>query len=140
MKSRSEVRQKLKQAQFRHVKRVLRETFPEGEDWPAEEVARIKDHYREFFLSASLHEVAHRFPDVAALLWVLDERPEDSWAPNGSMVGSMGGVLLWADTDEEAGYARSLIERIMEEAVRNPSPPDPQLPAVKQSWWQRIFG
>lgn len=137
MRDASEIRQKIKQAQFRHVKRILRQRFTPNGEWPKDEVTEIKEEYREFFLSNPIHEIAKEFPDVAALMWVLGEHPDEPLAPNGTMVGSMGGVLLWADTDEDADYARELIERVMEEALRDPSSmADP----VKKSWWQRIFG
>jgi len=139
MRSASEVRQKLKQAQFRHVKRILREQFPSDEDWPKTEVNEIKDQYREFFQETPLHQIASRFPDVAALMWVLEACPDEPLAPNGTMVGAMGGVLLWADTEEDAHTARDLIERVMEQASRcthTEASPDP----IKQSWFQRIFG
>lgn len=137
MRDPSEIRQKLKQAQYRHVKRILREQFSSNGEWPKKEVARIKQEYKEFFLNSPLHEIARDFPDVAALMWVLDQRPDEPLAPNGSMVGAMGGVLLWADTNEDADYARELIERVMEQALHTPPPtPDP----VKKSWWERIFG
>lgn len=140
MRGRSEIRQKLKQAQFRHVKKILRSRFSSKGEWPSQEVADIKEEYRCFFAEAPLHEIARDFPDVAALMWVLGERPDEPLRPHSTMVGAMGGVVLWADTEEDAAYAQSLIERVMEEALRSP----PSLPAhsepIRKSWWERIFG
>ena len=136
MRDASEIQQKLKQAKYRHVKRILRQRFPSNGDWPPDEVAQIKQEYREFWENSPLHEIARDFPDVAALMWVLDHRPDEPLAPNGSMVGAMGGVLLWADTDEDADYARELIEKVMNQALNVSTHPDP----VKKSWWERIFG
>jgi hypothetical protein len=137
MRDASEIQQKLKQAKYRHVKRILRQRFPSNGEWPPDEVAQIKQEYRELWQKAPLHEIARDFPDVAALMWVMgDQRPDEPLAPNGSMVGAMGGVLLWADTDEDAHYARELIERVMNQALTQTTHPDP----VKKSWWERIFG
>ena len=137
MRTRSAIQQKLKQAKYRHVKRILRDRFPRDQDWPKDEVEEIKAEYRAFFQEAPLHEIARDFPDVAALMWVLQEQPDQALAVNGTMVGAMGGVLLWADSDEDAHYARELIERVMAQALHTP-PRDPD--PVKKSWWQRIFG
>lgn len=136
MRDASDVRQKLKQAQFRHVKRVLRRQFaaiPSGGEWPREEVEKTKAEYREFFATRAIHEIAREFPDVAALLWVLEDRPDEPLAVNGTLVGSMGGILLWADTDEDAHNARDLIERLAAEAAGPPS-------RATKSLWERIFG
>ena len=138
MRTRSEIHQKLKQAKYRHVKRILRDRFPRDQDWPKHEVEQIKDEYRAFFQEAPLHEIAREFPDVAALMWVLQDQPDQALAVNGTMVGAMGGVMLWADSHDEAEYARDLIERVMAQALQPPTVRDPD--PVKKSWWQRIFG
>ncbi len=138
MRTQSEIQQKLKQAKYRHVKRILRDHFPRDQDWPKEEVEEIKGEYRDFFQEAPLHEIARDFPDVAALMWVLQDQPDQALVVNGTMVGAMGGVTLWADTDNEAEYARDLIERVMAQALHPPAVQDPD--PVKKSWWQRLFG
>jgi len=135
MKDASEIQQKLKQAKYRHVKRILRGRFPSGQDWPKDEVEEIKAKYRAFFQEAPLHEIARDFPDVAALMWVLEDQPDQALAVNGTMVGAMGGVMLWADSDDEADAARSMIDKIVDAAVVSNTPAP-----VKQSWWQRLFG
>ena len=146
MRSEGSIRQKLKQAQYRHVKRVLSERFPPGEDWPREEVESIKSEYREFFSNSPVHIVAKDFPDVAALMWVLEDQPDNDLVVRGSLVGKMGGVLLWADSEEEARLARSMIDRIVEEATKPPAMVEPEvvepteIAPVKKSWWQRLFG
>lgn len=134
MRDASEIRQKLKQAQYRHVKRILRQRFPRGEDWPKAEVEEIKDEYRDFFQDAALHEIARDFPDVAALMWVLEEQPDQALVVNGTLVGSMGGVMLWADSDDEADQARVMIDKIVSTAVQTSEDDPPQ-----KSWWQRLF-
>ena len=143
MKSRAEIKQKVKQATYRHVKRVLRSRFAAGEDWPRDEVDQVKAEYKRFFETATIPEIAREFPDVAALLWVLDERSEQDLVVNGTLVGSMGGVMLWADTHDEAEEARVMIDRIVEAALHPKEEvhstvvdPDP----VSRSWWQRLFG
>jgi hypothetical protein len=140
MKGESEIRQKLKQAQFRHLKRILRSRFSSTGDWPPSEVAEIKEEHREFFSDAPLHEIARDFPDVAALMWVLNERLDEPLVAGGTMVGAMGGVVLWADTEEDAVYAQSLIERVMDEALGSPAALVPHLEPIRKSWWNRIFG
>ena len=137
MKSEGEVRRKIKQAQFRHVKRVLCGRFPPGEKWPKDEVEKIKAEYRDFFASSPIHVIAKDFPDVAALMWVLEDQPNHPLVVNGSLVGRMGGVMLWADSDDDAETARVLIDRVVDAATRDHT----QLPApIKKSWWQRLFG
>jgi hypothetical protein len=118
MRTQGDIRQKIKQAQFRHVKRILKSTLPKGEEWTREEVESIKDQYKEFFSSSPIHVIAKDFPDVAALMWVLDDHPECCLIPDGSIVGSLGGVILWADSESEAESARSTMESIINSAVQ----------------------
>ena len=164
MKSDSEIRRKIKQAQFRHVKRVLRSRFPPGEKWPKDGVEEVKAEYRDFFSNSPLHIIAKDFPDVAALMWALGDQPDQPLVVNGSLVGRMGGVMLWADSDEDADLARSMIDKIVDAATREPDPSEPKtlqingtqlhrsgtlvvpvlvgeadLEPVKKSWWQRLF-
>jgi hypothetical protein len=161
MKTEGQIKQKLKQAQFRHVKRLLRKRFPPGSGpWPEEEVRALKGEYREFFSTAPLPEIAQDFPDVAALLWILNGRPDEPLVPNGSLVGSLGGVMLWADGEAEAVTARALLDRVFEELLKPRIKPNTlvvggpdssfelplsngALPAqgqpVAQSWWKRWF-
>lgn len=142
MRDAGEIRQKIKQAQYRHVKRVLCSRFPPNEKWPKDEVEKIKAEYRTFFATSPIHVIAKDYPDVAALMWVLQEQPDQPLVVNGTLVGRMGGVMLWADTDDEADQARGLIDRMVEAATRDLEP-TPMLPAplpVKRSWWQRLFG
>ena len=73
--------------------------------------------------------------------------------------------MLWADSDEDADLARSMIDKIVDAATREPDPPEPMtlqteegrtliesgtrvvpvlvdetaLEPVKKSWWQRLF-
>jgi hypothetical protein len=166
VKTEGEIRRKIKQAQYRHVKRVLCSRFPPNEEWPKDEVDRIKAEYRDFFATSPIHVIAKDFPDVAALMWALGDQPDHPLAVNGSLVGRMGGVMLWADSDEDADLARSMIDKIVDAATREPDPPEPMtlqteegrtlieggtsvvpvpvgetaLEPVKKSWWQRLFG
>jgi len=119
MRTEGQILQKLKQAQYRHVKRVLIAHFKDvAGDWPSEEVDRIKSEYREFFANSPVHVIAKDFPDVAALMWVLKDQPEQVLVPNGSLVGKIGGVPLWADTEEQAILARDLIDHVFSEATK----------------------
>lgn len=123
MKTDGEIRQKIKQAQFRHIKRILRESMPEGEVWPRSEVENIKNHYKEFFSSAPVHVIAKDFPDVAALMWVLGDHPDCCLVVGGSLVGSLGGVFLWADSDQEGEVARSIIDNFVSSLVSSRQTP-----------------
>ena len=108
---------------------------------------QVKAEFREFFAQAPLHEIAREYPDVAALLWAAGARPED-WVPGATLVGKMGGISLWADTPEEAGQAREMID-LLAAAQRSAtdsqgSPESPSngsgIPsAAPQTWWQRWF-
>lgn len=169
MKTEGEIRRKLQQAQYRHVKKIMRTRFRQlGDgDWPTKEVDTIKSDYREFFSVSPVHVIAQQFPDVAALMWVLEDQPNQSLVVNGSLVGRMGGTMLWADSEEEASVAREMIDKIVEAATREPDPPEktsprtedgsilvesgtsvvpdltpglPILTPIKKSWWQRLFG
>lgn len=168
MKSEGEIRHKIQQAQYRHVKSVLCSRFPPGEDWPKDDVRRIKGEYRDFFSKSPIHVIAKDFPDVAALMWVLGGQPDQPLVVNGSLVGRMGGVMLWADSAEDADLARSMIDKVVDAATREPEPSEPSEPLtlqtedgrtlvesgtlvvpvlvdetalepVKKSWWQRLF-
>ncbi len=147
MREQGEIRQKLKQAQFRHVKRILDNYFSSDGDWPREEVESIKREYRELFTNSPVHVIAKDFPDVAALMWVLGDRPDQPLVPGGTMVGKLGGVVLWADTEEEANRVRSIIEKLVEASNNHPSPASPihemaptEQVGAKKSFWQRLFG
>jgi hypothetical protein len=131
MKGSGEIRQKLKQAQYRHLKRLLRKRLPTDEDWDRNDVQGIKKELREFFSAAPLHEIAQRFPDVAALLWVLAERDDEDLIPEGTLVGSLDGVFLWADTAEKADRARDVLDTLIEKTSENGIP--------KKSWWKELF-
>ena len=169
MKTEGEIRRKIQQAQYRHVKKILRTRFHhlgDGE-WPAKEVKGIKSDYKEFFSVSPVHVIAQQFPDVAALMWAVGDQQEHSLVVNGSLVGRMGGVMLWADSEEDANLAREMIDKIVDAATREPNPPEPttlqtedgrtlvesgtrvvpvltpelpMVPTVKKSWWQRLFG
>lgn len=136
MKSAGEIRQKIKQLQYRHVKRALCEKFPSGEDWPKDEVDDMKSQFREFFNNSPVQVISRDYPDVAALMWALEEQPDCTLMVDSTLVGRMGGVLIWADDGEDASVARSLIDRIVEAAESK----ERSLPVIRKSWWQRLFG
>lgn len=106
--------------------------MPADEDWDRDEVQKIKTEMREFFIAAPLHEIAQRFPDVAALLWVLAERNSEDLIPDGTLVGSLDGVFLWADTEEKANRAREVLDSLAEHTPVNGT--------SKKSWWRGLFG
>lgn len=47
---------------------------------------RLKGEFMEFLRTAPLADVAHRYPDIAALRWVLDQGVEDVVEPTVSLV------------------------------------------------------
>jgi hypothetical protein len=123
MKSPGEVRQKLKQVRYRHFKRLLLMSFPSGGgDWDGDEVSAKKDEIAKL-LSQPAPSLAREFPDLAALVWVLEE---DSPPTSGEtlLVGSLDGVLLWADTEEEASHVRHLLDTFAK---------------PKLSWWRNLL-
>lgn len=65
----------------------------------------IKDSLREFFETREVHEISVRFPDVAALLWVLEGEQEGDLLPGSSLVGEISGVEVWADSATQASHA-----------------------------------
>jgi|TARA_R110000824_G_scaffold48399_25_gene136756 hypothetical protein len=112
MRSEGEVRHKLKQVQYRHLKRALRKFFPSNEEWDREAVQKVKTQFKELLATSTIHEIAKDFPDVAALMWVLNEsgESEDTLVAGASLVGSLGGVFLWADTPEQATKVREILD------------------------------
>jgi len=114
MRNEGEVRQKLKQAQYRHLRRALRKFFPSNEEWDRDAVQKLKAQFKELMATSSIHDIAKDFPDVAALMWVLDENAvgEESLMAGASLVGSLGGVFLWADTPEQAAKARAILDAL----------------------------
>ena len=118
MRSEGEVRHKLKQVQYRHLKRALRKFFPSNEEWDREEVQKVKTQFKELLSTASIQEIAKDFPDVAALMWVLNESDvsEDTLVAGASLVGRLGGVFLWADTPEQASKAREILDSLAQES------------------------
>ena len=132
MRSRGDIKQKLKQASFRHLKRTLRQSLPPNEDWDPDEIAAIKAEFREFMAAAPVHEIARNYPDVAALMWVLseDDPVNGGLVPGATLVGSLDDVLLWADTPEEAGRAREVLDALAEKAGEG---------VQKTSWWKGLF-
>ena len=148
-----EIRQKLKQVRFRHLKREieyrLRVTAKNCvHNGPLEvrgetvgfcalkhivcDLAENKDHAAtcpnfglrsskeeikaEFqaLMDAPIHEIAAKYPDLAALTWVVGEGPATDLLPGSTLVGSVKGVLLWADTEAEAESAKSEIANLVE--------------------------
>ena len=49
--------------------------------------AEIKEEFDTFLSEASFGEIAYHFPDMAALLWVLEKTPEDhTFVPDGDLL------------------------------------------------------
>lgn len=68
---------------------------------------------KRFFKESPPSEIAAKYADVAALLWVLDgDRPE---MHDPCHAGTMGGFPIWADTPEAAMKVRAKIEDIVRE-------------------------
>jgi len=91
---------------------------PECPDFdPLHTKDEIKDSLKEFFQTRTVPEIAVRFPDVAALLWVLAE-DEDPQAgplfPEGQQLATLFGIDIWVDTPEEFEALREVSENIIE--------------------------
>ena len=153
IKDDGEIRQKLKQARFRHLKREIESRLRSTagnciHNIPLEvqgadvgfcalkhiicDVRERKDHAPtcpNFGLRASkeeikaefqalmdspIHEIASKYPDVAALTWVVGKDDTNDFLPGSTLVGSVKGVLLWADNEDEAGFAKTEIANLVE--------------------------
>jgi len=153
IKGDSEVRQKLKQVKFRHLKRELSErlqvaprncdhnkrlefegrevgfcslrqtlcTEEHGPDLSQDcldfSCRYNKDQIKEEFttvMESPIHEIAAKYPDVAALTWVLSENPVTDFLPGSTLVGSIQGVLIWADSESEATIASQQISSLVD--------------------------
>lgn len=153
IKADGEVRQKLKQVRFRHLKREIESRLrvtakncihnvplevrkaevgfcalkhvvcdlSEGKDHaptcPNFGLRSSKEEIKAEFqalMDAPIHEIAAKYPDLAALTWVVGEGPATDLLPGSTLVGSVKGVLLWADTEDEAESAKSEIASLVE--------------------------
>ena len=166
MKTRGQIAQKFKQAQYRHLKReierLLKRTAPncknnrtlslkigpvgvcsldcdvcdarfedrapECEDWdPRHEKDAIKASLKEFFQTRKVPEIAIRFPDVAALLWVLADDEEDPQAgpliPQGVSV-TLSGVQVWVDSEEEVRQVSQAVVDLAQKYAAEREPGD----------------
>lgn len=80
---------------------------PQCEKWdPRYDSGEVKESLRNFFQTRSVAEIAVRFPDVAALLWVLiedgaDDPQESVFFPGALLTDEFFGVELWVDHDEQ---------------------------------------
>ena len=153
IKADSEVRQKLKQVRFRHLKREIEsrlrvtarncihntslevrgagvgfctlkhvicdagERKDQAPDCPNFGIRSSKEEIKAEFqalMDAPVHEIAAKYPDLAALTWVVGEGPTTDLLPGSTLVGSVKGVLLWADTEDEAESAKTEIANLVE--------------------------
>lgn len=78
----------------------------------------VKKSLLDFFSNRSIPEIAVRYPDVAALLWVLDgevlegEEPtggREDYFPGSVLVGTYYGVQLWANSESDSQILRDAI-------------------------------
>lgn len=140
MRTPGQIWQKLKQVQYRHlkkeIKRLLKQTSRNckhqkmvetrggesgictldcaacdtwvdrasdcGQWEPKYTASGVKESLKEFFRTRKVPEIAVRFPDVAALLWVLEEEGQDGpLLIDGYRTASLYGMDLWVDTKED---------------------------------------
>ena len=134
MKSAGEVAQKLKQARFRHIKRVLAKAVRTSPDLSDAAKDNLKKELEKTFEGASVSTIAPLYPDVAVLMWVLSDSvdTEDSLMPGATLVGSLGGIPLWADTPEEAVQAQHHLDRLVDRLQEIEG-------EVSKPWWKRAF-
>ncbi len=110
-----------------------------GKFTPAHGKEEVKQSLQDFFNLRSVHEIAVRFPDVAALLWVLDgETPEgeeispsksrEEYFPGGVLAGTFYGIQIWVNSEQDAQDFRRWVEEqvslvgkssLLEERCRN---------------------
>lgn len=88
---------------------------------PAHSKEEVKQSLQDFFSRRSVHEIAVRFPDVAALLWVLEgevledeqtPRPEsgEEYFPGGILAGNLHGKQIWVNSEQDAQYFMRWVE------------------------------
>lgn len=82
----------------------------------------VKKSLQDFFSLRTIPEIAVRYPDVAALLWVLDgeelegeELPggREDYFPGSILGGTYNGVKVWVDSEEEAKNFTSSIQNMV---------------------------
>ena len=91
----------------------------------------LKQELKDTFESSPVSEISRLYPDVATLMWVLtdSEDPRESLMPGATLVGSLGGVLIWADTPEEAAAAQATLDLLTSNIQQN----------EPSSWFRRVF-
>jgi hypothetical protein len=125
MKSDGAIRHKARQVAYRHLKRRLQEQLDSHD--PSLTKETIKEEFRQFLATAPLHEIASEFPDLAALLWVLDgegagreiEVEEENWEKKSPVfpVTVEEGLVLEAKTKEDADEAEFILRDIRAKAT-----------------------
>ena len=71
----------------------------------------VKSSLMGFFRTRGPRDISVRFPDVATLMWVLDEEKSSlDFFPGSTLVREVEGHNLWADSSSEAGQINSHIE------------------------------
>lgn len=82
----------------------------------------VKKSLQDFFSLRTIPEIAVRYPDVAALLWVLDgeelegeELPggREDYFPGSVLAGTYFGMKVWLDSEEEATNFTSSIQNMI---------------------------
>lgn len=101
--------------------------FETCEDFsPSHSREEVKASLQNFFSSRSIPEISVRYPDVAALLWVLEGEdlegekiPEDreDYFPGSVFVGEYSGAKVWADSEEEARSIRTFHANLHADAI-----------------------
>jgi len=125
MKSDGAIRHKAQQVAYRHLKKRLESRLTSHESSQTKDA--IKEEFRQFLASAPLHEIASEFPDLAALLWVLDGEAagrditveEENWEKKVPTfpVAVEEGLLLEARTKEDAEEATFVLRDIRAKAT-----------------------
>ncbi len=92
----------------------------------------LKEELKSTFDSAPASELSRLYPDVATLMWVLSDSdaPRDSLMPGATLVGSLGGVPIWADTPDEAHAAQANLD-LLTSNVQQTEDPIP--------WFRRVL-
>ncbi len=78
-------------------------------------VEEAKESVKSFFRDSPPAEIASKYPDAAALMWVLDD--EVSNPPDVYLVPNLGSLPLWASSPERAAEASAQIEALQEAQV-----------------------
>lgn len=85
---------------------------------PLHEKEEIKESLKKFLEERPVHELAIRFPDVAALLWTVvddEDAQRGDLIPNALPTHSIFGVPIWVDNPEDLENVGAFLARLVKD-------------------------